>query len=510
MAPSRAAKQPTIPSTDPLSDSIRLPSTHPTVFKILSALSRPALLDLATEWCLPEYRKACGPYINEDFDVEDETCPWTAATTYDELIELYRDELSARKGSKRELLDRILEGDWRHGISLQQLAMAETQSILDSPGARRWTAFEIYNKSSKSKSNKTTPSPKQPKVNPPTFTSALHKQLSSLTKVHYYVSYPKSHNLVLIRVSLFDTPYQTPNFSITPELLAVSKTVFLAFPTNAPSYVYVSRPSSNSSVHQDLDTDSSSLLSFVTKSIGPALSRTGRRFALRPTALSARSLDTLLTIRGAGRSNAAGGGWSIFSDEQRGTELASVLDLTSVTSTDSTIDRIVKSKGSNEDDVGDETNKENEATLPPRRNPTRSKRPFQHETPAAHLVPSKRTRLQRETAGRFGVSVQTEGKDEISTTALSRFDVTIRDSFPASAPVRSTETTSKSGTNDAEASTIQIQPSNVRIGFQGRDVFAGIRRLTELGIIDANRIPAWMTGEGNVSGGVVKDGRLRS
>src|ERR1700761_9205335 len=171
---------PTIPSSEALPDSLRLPSTHPVLFKTLSALSRKALLDLATQWCLPEHRQSCAPYVNEDFEPDDDTCPWAAATSFDELIDLYRDELSARKGSKRELLDRILEGDWRHGISLQQLAMAETRSILDGAGTRRrWTAFDIYNKSAAKSSKSSRTSPKhQPRLNPSSFVASLHQQLS--------------------------------------------------------------------------------------------------------------------------------------------------------------------------------------------------------------------------------------------------------------------------------------------------------------------------------------------
>src|ERR1700753_1141785 len=249
----------TIPSSETLPDSLRLPSTHPALFKTLSTLSRKALLDLATQWCLPEGRDTCGPYVNEDFDPDDDTCPWAPATSFDELIELYRDELSARKGSKRELLDRILEGDWRHGISLQQLAMAETRSILDNAGTRRWTAFEICNKSapkpskaSKSAMSSTASSKHPPKLNPASFVLSLHRQLSSITKAHYYISHPKSLPLTIFRVSLFDTPYKSPNFASNPSLLGASKSIILAFPTGAPSFVYIARPSANSSSSREL------------------------------------------------------------------------------------------------------------------------------------------------------------------------------------------------------------------------------------------------------------------
>jgi central kinetochore subunit Mis15/CHL4 len=483
------------------------------LFKTLSALSRKALLDLATQWCLPEHRQSCAPYVNEDFEPDDDTCPWAAATSFDELIDLYRDELSARKGSKRELLDRILEGDWRHGISLQQLAMAETRSILDNAGTRRWTAFEIYNKSapkpskaSKAASSSRTSPKHHPKLNPASFVLSLHRQLSSITKAHYYISHPKSLPLTVIRISLFDTPYKSPNFAKTPSLLDASKSIILAFPTGAPSFVYIARPSVSSSFSRELlDPESSSLLAFVTKSIGPALSRVGQHFALRPTALTARSLDTLLAIRGPGRGNASGGGWSIFADEKRGTETGDALNLYAATNPMKSVDRIVAEAATKASETGvsdasnDGPDKENmNASRKQPSSLSSTKRPFQHAEPAAHLPPAKRTRLKREAAGRFGVSAlpETDGN-----AAISRFDVNIKDAFPMLPAFKGIGATAI-GVDE------QHQLAGVRMGFQGRDVFAGIRQLTELGVVDAKRLPAWMTGEGNVSVGVVKDGRL--
>jgi central kinetochore subunit Mis15/CHL4 len=420
---------------------------------------------------------------------------------------LYRDELSARKGSKRELLDRILEGDWRHGISLQQLAMAETRSILDGAGTRRrWTAFEIYNKSAAKSSKSSRTSPKhQPRLNPSSFVASLHQQLSAITKAHYYISQPKSHPLTVIRITLFNTPYKAPNFASNPSLLGTSKSIFLAFPTGAPTFVYIARPSANSSSSSSgtttssnrdlLDPESSSLLAFVIKSIGPALSRVGQRFALRPTALTAHSLDTLLTVRGAGRANVAGGGWSIFADERKGTETGDALDLYAATEPATAVERIIR------DGDGDREDKEN-ADAPGRRR-TSSKRPFQHAEPDAHLPSAKRSRLKREAAGRFGVSAL---PDSDSNAPIPRFDVNIKDSFPT-APASKPR---GRGIGKTSASDKELQLGGVRIGFQGRDVFAGIRQLTEIGVVDAKRLPAWMTGEGNVSAGVVKDGRLRA
>jgi central kinetochore subunit Mis15/CHL4 len=477
MAPTKSSKPtgPLLPSTSPLPSNHRLPSTDPTVLKALSPLSRAALLDLAAQWCSTIYRDTCGPYIDDSFDTSeaenDAANPWSASTNVEELEQLYRDELGTRRGTKRDLLDRILEGDWRHGISLLQMAMAETRCVLDSAGARRWSALEIYNK--QQQPGRTSPAA-PPKLNAKTFVRSIHAQLAGLTKAHYHIMTPDKYPLTMVRLALYDSPYNN-------ELLTQSKTLFLAFPHNAPAYVYVAKPSAAALSASELDPESSSIISFIIKSVGPALSRPGARFALRPTNLTAKSLDTLLALRGAGGGNAAGGGWSIFADGEFGTEVASTLDVNSNTDK-SGVEKVIEAgrrKKRKSEEVEEE---ENQAV-------TGANVPFQHANPTASLPISKRTRLTHETAARFGVSSVPAAENN---TALTRFDVRLEDAlFP----------NSFEGTNEA---------SGVKMSFSGKDVFAGIRALTEIGVIRPKDMPGWLTGEGGVSVGTVREGRLEA
>jgi central kinetochore subunit Mis15/CHL4 len=469
MAPSRAKPKLSIPSTKPLPHSLRLPSSHPALFKTLSKLSRPALLELATEWCLPENRSTCAPYINEDdLDQPDHLAlPYTAATTYGELTELYRDELSSRRGSKRELLDRILEGDWRHGISLHQLAMAETRSLLDHPNSQRWSAFVLARHQGSAKVSPAAKTP-LPRIHLPTFLLALHNEISALTRAHYYFTRPASHPITLVRISLFDTPYTGSPSASAPELAAESKSLFVAFPDGTP-FAYISL---GNQAARDVNSESRSIQAFVLKSIPVALSKPHERYELQSTSLTTRSLDALLAMRGAGMGNAAGGGWSIFADEKSNT---SALDF-------------VKTQTKADDDKENtrpETNSEKATTKKGR------KRAFEHANPSSHLTASKQKRQKENVGGRFGVSGKADdGK------AISRFDVRIEGSFPE--PLESIVDN-------------QDDPPwkpNVKLSFQGSHVFAGIRKLAEIGVIEAAKMPGWLTGETNVSVGTVRDGRI--
>jgi central kinetochore subunit Mis15/CHL4 len=460
MAPSQSLA---IPSKDPLPHSLRLPTTHPSILKTLSRLSRPSLLQLATDWCSSKHQSTCGPYLNDDYEPDDPDVLWTAANTIEELTELYRDELSTRKGAKRELLDRILEGDWRHGISLQQMAMAECQILVDHPTSIMWTAFQLTRHRDPDFQSKNANEDAQiPRLHAPSFILALHQQIGALTRAHYYVTRPGSFPITLIRVALFDTPYAHSDTILTPELISASKSVLFAFPDGAP-FVYVSLPTVQAT--KDVDAESRSLQSFVVKAIPTAISRPLERYELKPTQLTARSLDTLLAMRGSRREGGIGGGWSTYADENA---QSNALDVS-------------KKQDTTALDAEPQEEKLAAATASKEQIERVRKRTFDHSDPTGHLPAQKRKRLKELASGRFGkVGTSTDKK------ALSRFDVKIEDAVNGNP---------------------RWKPS-VKISFQGAHIFAGLRKLVEAGVIDTRKMPGWMTGETNTSVGTVKDGRM--
>jgi central kinetochore subunit Mis15/CHL4 len=518
MAPSRAAAALTIPSLDPLPNNLRLPSEHPHIFKTLSSLSRPALLKLATKWCAPEHIRACGPYINDDYDrqVDDGESPWTAATSVDELVELYDYERKGRKGgSKREVLDRILEGDWRHGVSLCQLAMAETAALLDGRGAsRKWSALMLAKRTTSvagSKRNlegKTLPmSTAVPNFHAQTFILSLHKQISALAKAHYHITRSEGQKdreggstggMTVIRIALFDTPYATLSSH-----LGTPKVLFLAFPDGAP-FIYVTLPASGgapmkskatagagSSLMDDSE-EGRSLHAFVLRAIPLALSKPHARYELKTTTLTARSLDALINMRGSGKGNAANGGWSIYADDRTVTDALSLAETEirkkEVMQAAEKAAHMLKSRSTDENH-----DKENTEPQQTEQANVGKKRQFEHADPTGHLPTKKAKRLKSLAAARFGVSGHVEdGKP------LARIDVLIRDGFDAKKQL--------AGNEDSEVGS--KGGLSVTMSFDGAHVFAGVRGLVEAGVIDGNRVPGWMTGESGTSFGVVRGGRL--
>jgi central kinetochore subunit Mis15/CHL4 len=443
-----------IPSLDPLPHSIRIPSSHALVFRTLSKLSRPTLFRLAAEWCSTANRDTCGPHIAHDYEPDDPSAPWTAANNIDELAQLYEVELAGRKGSKRELLDRILEGDWRHGISLQQMAMVDMQAIVEHPSSMRWSAFHIAPHQQVAGDKKLLP-----RIHGPALILALHREIAALAKAHYYIARLKSHPLTVLRIAVFETPYSADNISLTSEVISQSKVFFIAFPDNAP-FVYISRTTQATSTIHD---ESTSLQAFIIKAIPVALSRHHARYELKPTQLTARSLDALLAMRGPGRDSGVAGGWSTYADED------------SLTSAMQVVPPRVQAEGDKENMHPDSARTEISLPRPP-------KRTFSHAEPTAHLPSQRRKRLKQLAVGRFGVTGEDKDKK-----ALTRFDVKVDDELDGATALR---------------------PS-LKFEFQGTHVFAGLRKLVEAGVIDGEKMPAWMTGEGNVSAGVVRHGKIQ-
>ena len=486
-----------MPTTKPLTDSLRLPANSPHVWRTLSKLSRSSLLTLASQWCERENLKTCGPYILGDGEADDLDAAYAAAESLAEVEGLYNEELPARKGSKREVVDRILEGDWRHGISMKQLAMAETQYVLEHQSANRWTALKLavqINNDEDSEENEEKTGYQLPRLHAATFIRTLQKEISPVAKAHFYIHQADSLPLTALRIYLHDTPYNTSSALRTIATNGTSKkaksnpseapkSIFILFSTGTP-YIYVSLSSSGTNL---TDPESKSLQKFVVEAIPKALSRPSRRYELQPTALTARSLTALLAHRGAERTNSAAGGWSIFVTDSKG---RNALDF-----------REEKAKDAKEEVEDDdaEADKENASALPGGK-----KRPFEHTDPTNNSDLQTRKRLKLLASSRFGdYGLPEDGKN------LHSLSVHITDSFDRRSKPRRTQ--DEEGLFvEADAEEGESWKPDVKISFQGSHVFAGLRMLVEKGVLDGERMPGWMTGEAGVSVGIVKDGRIES
>ena len=224
--------------------------------------------------------------------------------------------------------------------------------------------------------------------------------------------------------------------------------------TDSSKIVYVAFPDSSPFIYTSFASSKKAtvggtrdLRHIITEAIPKALSRPHERYSLEPTALSAKDLSALLALRGSGRSNNANGAFSIFAD--------AVVEPGPL---DPRPSHTVSSEELHKGREGEITEKV-DMTPPP---PAKKRKQTIHS--------------------RFG----TVGT--LSSVPLDRLHVKMLD--PPS-------TTTSIGSGFPMLS----------LTFAGSDVISGIRKLAELGIVDPERMPSWMTGEEGVSVASVRRGR---
>ncbi|PYH41847.1 CENP-N/CHL4 family protein [Aspergillus saccharolyticus JOP 1030-1] len=473
------------PTTASLPGDLRIPSSTPSLVKTFSKLTRQALLDLVFQWLDDRNIQNFAPYLQEvnegterEDDGDDEGFrPYPAERTINGVRNAYQ-ELQFRKGGKREVIERILDGDWRHGVTLRQLAMVDLRYIDDHPSCLRWTALELVQIGVLSSNN---PSACIPRVHASTFLSGLQREISPLVKAHYHLGRLTSLPLTVLRVFVTTSPYQIASRQNAESLTDSSRTIYVAFPDSCP-FIYTSIASSpvaskagSATQNSPIATDSRSLQRLVRDAIPKALSLPHQRYTLKPTSLTAKSLEALLSFRGPGRSNRAGGAFSIFADAALE---GSPLD-PRPSSTVSPEEHVRQSTshhlntpGGKENTAADSEEVSYKIGRPPKRS----------------LANIRESQISKKRAlalqARFGSS------GALSSAPLDRLDVRLLDAL----------------TGDAKTEE-HAQQTPISLTFTGTDVIGGFRKLAELGIVDAERMPSWMTGEEGVSTVVVREGK---
>ncbi|KAJ1325051.1 central kinetochore subunit Mis15/CHL4 [Microdochium nivale] len=549
-----------VPTALRLPSSLRVEASNPAVAKALNRLSRPSLLSIVLDWLDDKNQGICPPLLRPselDEGGQDEEDPYVddfypPARSLEELQELYAD-LQERRGGKREVVDRIVEGDWRGGLSLYQLALVDIQYLYDHPLSLKWGAYRIQPLQPPLDEAAAEAAPERadkrslavPRFHPSTFLQNLQDEVLPDVKAHYQFERHRSLPLSLLRILVLDSPYVTSlavassssrrgraggGSSAAPTSFDASRTIYLAFPDAAP-YIYISKSTTTGATTTG---DTRSLRSLLIDGVPKALSRPKERYTLVPVGLSTKNLDALLSAKGPGRTNGAGAGWGIYVDDKRTTEspLNAVLLPTPPPS-------------------ADEGNPLEQHVATARKRAWGS---------GGDIVISKYEReVKRHRAlarARFGTSGSVDdGK------GIERLDIVIEDAFPESVTAAGDDlsdededrdndddndnsnanqpennNTSPSKAPSGRRSTLDItfiqqqadadaadaeedaefqQASagswrpNVRLTLHGPHVFAGIRQLVEAGVINGERMPGWLTGEEGVTIGAVRGGRIR-
>lgn len=535
MAPRNSVRAPT---NAPVPHSLRVPSTAQSLLRSLNRLTKFSLINLALQWLQDDNQPACIPYLvtNRNLEEEvDEDYLWTPAETIEELRLTYNRMKFENTITKRHIIDRILDGDWRRGLSLYQVASIDFQYLSENDKALRWTALKLVPYSDDGddqeeplrKRRKINPGP-YPTISPSTFLQNLQHEISPLVKAHYHhyrIRTPE--NLSLLRVCVSESPYINPQASVQSPLLFTdpSRLIFIALPDSCP-YIYVSvsgatkQSSSTKKKSLPAGMDVASLKRTVLEAIPKALSKAQNRYSLESTSLTARSLSTMLALRGNSGTNAANGVYTIFA---KGVVDNSPIDAQRTTFAQKILQACEREK----DNECDSTHPE--LSLRSREQGTdrtalaeKSINLLQSANPGSGEA---KMELKIAAAARFGMAglqqKDTDSTEEESasktTDVLDRLQIRLDEDLfsrtgrrPAKAhgtphyDIHPFDQTSPS--EQKSTATHRQDSARMTLTFQGSNVILGIRKLVELGAIKVDKLPSWMTGEEAISGGTARQG----
>ncbi|KAH0604800.1 uncharacterized protein H6S33_006468 [Morchella sextelata] len=407
----------------PLPNTALIPHT-PSTRRLLSRLTKDLLLELVlSSWLDPAktetYQPNFAPVEDEDDD-DDEDDDEEGGRGIEKAREAY-EAMKRRAVKGKEVVERVVEREWRDGLNLLQIAELDYSYLLSHPATHKWTASTLH------PLNRPTPHtpPPTPRFHAPTFTSALAATLRPLVSTHTFLTRHPTLPLHLLRLQLHPHP-PTPPLALPPP----KRIFWLAFPTAAPGYVYHNIPAGGGDGLRDV----------VRESVAAAVSREHGRFELRASAMCARTLEALCFYRGGGGGEGGMVGvWSVYAEGVEGGPL-------DVLGAKRGVEVVQGEKGGEEE---------------------------------------KRRRVAE---GRFGGGARVgDGR------GLESVEFVVEDVFPG----------------DGEEGEEEEWRPSVGVKLEGAHVFAGVRSLVEAGVVfDGVKMPGWMTGEGGVSFGMVRDGVL--
>lgn len=310
------------------------------IAKSLSRLSRDRLIDLCISWTKSS---KSNPYLASNRNIvetEEEDYLHVAADSRKELSSVYsslkndQNQEELLNLSKKDIIDRILDGDWRRGLSHHQLASIDFAKLEEDDASLRWTALKLVplvqaehgsDQRHLSKKRRLDPSRCQsirhyPETTVGIFVQNLKRHISPVIKAHYHVHRIESCQVSIIRLQI------QPNIPFAPlsaniprpgrASVEASRCVYIALPDSCP-FVYVSLTGSVHTAAQkgrskapgattDLNTNKKVILEAISK----ALSRPQQRWSLEPTRLTAKSLKAMCRLRGGGKVGTTGGVFS--------------------------------------------------------------------------------------------------------------------------------------------------------------------------------------------------------
>ena len=304
-----------------------------TTRKSLARLSRNKLLELCLKWSKSSTSE---PYLarnRNNIEAEEEDYLHETARKRSDLVDIYETLQLADPDfetlTKKDIIDRIVDGDWRRGLSYKQLAELDFTCLEENDSLLRWSALKLTplvstdrkdeERSSKRRKLERTENrrelPKYPNMTPAVFAENLHKHISPLVKANYHIHRLQHLGLSIIRLCITpNTPFAPINTNVPRNEetgLDQSRLIYIALPDSC-QYVYVSttggRKLETAPIGKSSSTiDIAMLKRVVLEAIPKALSRPQTRWSLEATKVTAKSLKSISLLRGSSSVGVTGG-----------------------------------------------------------------------------------------------------------------------------------------------------------------------------------------------------------
>lgn len=273
-------------------------------------------------------------------ETEEEDYLHEPANSRKELSSVYRafrdndDPHELANLSKKDIIDRIVDGDWRRGLSYHQLASIDFARLEEDDTSLRWTALKLVPlqhdecahqqqrplKKPRLEQPRSTALPHYPDTTIGIFVQNLKRHISPVVKAHYHIHRMESWGASVVRLQIQENAPFAPLSANMPRqgraATENSRCVYVALPDSCP-YVYVSLAGSDGvtgqkdrSKNAGTKTDLATMKKVILEAIPKALSRPQQRWSLEPTKLTAKSLRAMCMLRGSGKVGTTGGAFS--------------------------------------------------------------------------------------------------------------------------------------------------------------------------------------------------------
>ncbi|ODV80883.1 putative cell segregation machinery component [Suhomyces tanzawaensis NRRL Y-17324] len=436
-----------------------IPVLSPKVLRnVISRLPKSSLLELMYVW--PKL-------VNTQPHLDKENSRHSQATYSSKVSQEAKELKRNLKVPKRKIVEKILFEYWSKGLNLLQLAQVDCQLIIDRPNSYYWIKSTVRDSNDKEVCLL---------LAPQMFLERLAAELSALYLTYIYVCRHPRFPLILVRVQVFDLQPINSTLNSSRPHIASHKPYFVAIPLNSPHLIH--------SPGDDMVTN------IVLQTVEYCLPQSANnlvRLETNPHQKPLRSLESMHIFNGNSRFGNSMGAWTPYAD---GTvDLLPFGELEKHTS----------------------LNPKQTSSVPSDDDPSKSmlKKIANLRFKGSQDGVLKSSRLYDDNKPIRKLTIKSIAHDSESEAESGNEDEFESNEYSSFAPVQHTEFIIR------EKVKIEHENcSNIKIAFSGLDVFAGLHELSVTTaeenkmVLNALKIPNYLTGEEGSSNGVIHNGEF--